>query len=200
LKKRFVVFDEVHPLPVPSRLLKIGADAFPHLRILATGSSTLEATTKFRDALTGRKRVVELVPVLYEELPAFGSQTSAKGCCGAVCRPCRRPASSRSRSRRRGSSCGRSSCPRCTRGCGLTARQSRPPPPGSRTGPAPACRLRCRCEWRDVPERAVRGGSEPQIRAGANTTPPRGLALSPATHPDELDACCRTAGIGLGHA
>jgi predicted AAA+ superfamily ATPase len=33
-----VVFDEVHRLPDPSRLLKIGADAFPHLKILATGS------------------------------------------------------------------------------------------------------------------------------------------------------------------
>jgi predicted AAA+ superfamily ATPase len=67
-----VVFDEVHQLPDPSRLLKIGADEFPRLRILATGSSTLAATQKFRDSLTGRKRVVELVPVLFEELPAFG--------------------------------------------------------------------------------------------------------------------------------
>jgi predicted AAA+ superfamily ATPase len=69
--KRLVVFDEVHQLPDPSRLLKIGADEFPKLRILATGSSTLAATSKFRDSLTGRKRVVELVPVLHEELPAF---------------------------------------------------------------------------------------------------------------------------------
>ena len=72
LKKRFVVFDEVHQLSDPSRLLKIGADGFPKLRILATGSSTLAATQKFRDSLTGRKRVVEFVPVLYGELPAFG--------------------------------------------------------------------------------------------------------------------------------
>lgn len=72
VKKRFVVFDEVHQLPDPSRLLKIGADGFPKLKILATGSSTLAATQKFRDSLTGRKRVVEFVPVLYEELPAFG--------------------------------------------------------------------------------------------------------------------------------
>ena len=72
VKKKFVVLDEVHQLPDPSRLLKIGADAFPKLRILATGSSTLAATQKFRDSLTGRKRVVELVPVLHEELPAFG--------------------------------------------------------------------------------------------------------------------------------
>jgi len=72
VKQPLVVFDEVHQLPDPSRLLKIGADAFPRLKILATGSSTLAATQKFRDSLTGRKRVVELVPVLHEELPAFG--------------------------------------------------------------------------------------------------------------------------------
>ena len=72
VKKRFVVFDEVHQLPDPSRLLKIGADGFPRLKILATGSSTLAATQEFRDSLTGRKRVVEFVPVLHEELPAFG--------------------------------------------------------------------------------------------------------------------------------
>lgn len=72
VKKRLVVFDEVHQLPDPSRLLKIGADEFPKLKILATGSSTLAATSKFRDSLTGRKRVVELVPVLHEELLAFG--------------------------------------------------------------------------------------------------------------------------------
>lgn len=72
VKKWLVVFDEVHQLPDPSRLLKIGADGFPNLKILATGSSTLAATRKFRDSLTGRKRVVELAPVLHEELPAFG--------------------------------------------------------------------------------------------------------------------------------
>lgn len=72
VKRPLVVLDEVHQLPDPSQLLKIGADEFPELRILATGSSTLAATQKFRDSLTGRKRVVELVPVLHEELPAFG--------------------------------------------------------------------------------------------------------------------------------
>ena len=72
VREPVVILDEVHQLPDPSRLLKIGADEFPKLRILATGSSTLAATQKFRDSLTGRKRVIELVPVLHEELPAFG--------------------------------------------------------------------------------------------------------------------------------
>ena len=62
-----VVLDEVHRLDDPSRLLKIAADEYRHLRILATGSSTLAATRKFRDALTGRKEAVHLCPVLWEE-------------------------------------------------------------------------------------------------------------------------------------
>jgi hypothetical protein len=67
-----VVFDEIHQLRDPARVLKIGADGFPKLKILATGSSTLAASRKFRDTLTGRKRTVHLLPVLWEELPAFG--------------------------------------------------------------------------------------------------------------------------------
>ena len=62
-----LVFDEVHRLEDPSRLLKIAADEYPHLRVLATGSSTLAATRKFRDSLTGRKQTVHLCPVLWEE-------------------------------------------------------------------------------------------------------------------------------------
>jgi len=67
-----LVLDEVHQLPDPSRVLKIAADTRPELRVVATGSSTLAATQKFRDSLTGRKRVVHLLPVLAEELPTFG--------------------------------------------------------------------------------------------------------------------------------
>jgi hypothetical protein len=62
-----IILDEVHRLPDPSRTLKIAADSFPNLRILATGSSTLAATRRFRDALTGRKTVVLLLPVLWTE-------------------------------------------------------------------------------------------------------------------------------------
>ena len=70
--KPVVVFDEIHQLRDPARLLKIAADVFPKLRILATGSSTLAASRKFRDTLAGRKRCVHLTPVLWDELPAFG--------------------------------------------------------------------------------------------------------------------------------
>jgi hypothetical protein len=73
-----VIFDEIHQLKDPARVLKVGADGFPHLRILATGSSTLAAGRKFRDTLTGRKRTVHLTPVLWDELAAFGGATLLK--------------------------------------------------------------------------------------------------------------------------
>ena len=72
VRTSLLVLDEVHQLPDPSRLLKIAADTRPDLHVIATGSSTLAATTKFRDTLTGRKRTVHLVPVLAEELGDFG--------------------------------------------------------------------------------------------------------------------------------
>ena len=64
---KVLILDEVHRLDDPSRLLKIAADLFPSLKILATGSSTLAATRKFRDSLTGRKQAIHLSPVLWEE-------------------------------------------------------------------------------------------------------------------------------------
>lgn len=72
VKKPIVIFDEVHQLPDPTRLLKIAADEFPKLKVIATGSSTLAAAKKFRDTLTGRKRLVCLRPVLFSELATFG--------------------------------------------------------------------------------------------------------------------------------
>ncbi|MCB2222428.1 MAG: ATP-binding protein [Bacteroidetes bacterium] len=62
-----IIFDEIHRLADPSNLLKIAADEYPHLKILATGSSTLEATQKFKDSLTGRKNMIYLPPVLWDE-------------------------------------------------------------------------------------------------------------------------------------
>ncbi len=62
-----IVFDEIHRLENPSLVLKIAADQYPYLKILATGSSTLAATQKFRDSLTGRKTMLYLPPVLWQE-------------------------------------------------------------------------------------------------------------------------------------
>ncbi len=64
-KNAIIIFDEVHRLDDPSRLLKIAADAYPHLKVSATGSSPLEATKKFKDSLTGRKYAIYLSPALW---------------------------------------------------------------------------------------------------------------------------------------
>ncbi len=72
LRGRRIVLDEVHRLVNPSELLKIAADHFPDVKVLATGSSTLEATAKFRDTLAGRKETVWLTPMLLADVEAFG--------------------------------------------------------------------------------------------------------------------------------
>lgn len=71
LRGKRTVLDEVHRLRNPSELLKIAADHYPTVRIIATGSSTLGATRKFRDSLTGRKAQLWLTPAMSHDLDAF---------------------------------------------------------------------------------------------------------------------------------
>jgi len=69
-----VILDEVHRLGDPSQLLKIATDHFPHTLILATGSATLGATTKFKDTLAGRKRDLWLTPMMTNDLADFQNE------------------------------------------------------------------------------------------------------------------------------
>ncbi len=73
LGRRRVVLDEIHRLPNPSELLKIAADHFPNVCILATGSSTLGASSRFRDTLAGRKTELWLTPMIEADLAGFGN-------------------------------------------------------------------------------------------------------------------------------
>jgi predicted AAA+ superfamily ATPase len=68
LRGKRIVLDEIHRLENPSELLKIAADHFPDIHIIATGSSTLSASTKFRDTLAGRKRDLWLTPMCIRDL------------------------------------------------------------------------------------------------------------------------------------
>lgn len=72
LRGRTVVLDEIHRLADPAELLKIAADHFPGTRVIATGSSTLGASARFRDTLTGRKRELWLTPMISQDLADFG--------------------------------------------------------------------------------------------------------------------------------
>ncbi|MEO6098307.1 MAG: DUF4143 domain-containing protein [Fibrobacteria bacterium] len=68
-----LVLDEIHRLENPSEILKIAADHFRGIRIIATGSSILGATAKFKDTLAGRKSELWLTPMLSGESVAFGN-------------------------------------------------------------------------------------------------------------------------------
>ena len=68
-----VVLDEIHRMANPTEILKIAADHFPETRIVATGSSTLGASARFRDTLAGRKEEVWLTPMTVADLGAFGN-------------------------------------------------------------------------------------------------------------------------------
>jgi len=73
LRSRRVILDEVHRRANPSELLKIATDHFPGVHVLATGSSTLGASRRFRDTLSGRKRDLRLFPMTLADLQAFGN-------------------------------------------------------------------------------------------------------------------------------
>lgn len=77
LRGRSVVLDEIHRLPNPAELLKIAADYYPSTKIIATSSSTLGASSRFKDTLTGRKAELWLTPITNSDLKDF-DQTSLK--------------------------------------------------------------------------------------------------------------------------
>ncbi len=66
-----IVLDEIHRHENPAQLLKIAADHYPGIKILATGSSTLGASSKFKDTLSGRKKEIWLAPAINEDLMDF---------------------------------------------------------------------------------------------------------------------------------
>jgi hypothetical protein len=72
LRGRLVVLDEIHRHDNASELLKIAADHYPDVQIIATGSSTLGASRKFRDTLAGRKAELWLTPMNTYDLRDFG--------------------------------------------------------------------------------------------------------------------------------
>lgn len=78
LRGKRIVLDEIHRLGDPSEFLKIAADHYPDVKVLATGSSTLGASAKFRDTLTGRKTEAWLTPMVTADLEDFGNRDMAR--------------------------------------------------------------------------------------------------------------------------
>ncbi|MFH1283772.1 MAG: AAA family ATPase [bacterium] len=70
-KNKTLIIDEIHRLDNPSELLKIAADYYPKTKIIATGSSTLGASSKFKDTLAGRKTELWLTPAILQDMADF---------------------------------------------------------------------------------------------------------------------------------
>ena len=71
VRGKIIVLDEIHRLSNPAELLKIAADHYRTVKVIATGSSTLGASDKFRDTLAGRKIDVWLTPMITADREDF---------------------------------------------------------------------------------------------------------------------------------
>ena len=71
VRGRRVALDEIQRLADPAQLLKIAADHYPDVQLVATGSSTLGASARFRDTLAGRKAELWLTPMVSPDLGDF---------------------------------------------------------------------------------------------------------------------------------
>jgi len=74
LRGQRVILDEIHRLGNPSEILKIAADHYPDIKVIATGSSLLGASAKFKDTLAGRKTDFWLTPMMSADLGDFGNE------------------------------------------------------------------------------------------------------------------------------
>lgn len=65
--KIFFVIDEFHYLKNATKILKLIYDIYPNIKILATGSSSIEIQKHLKESLAGRKIVYIVYPLSFEE-------------------------------------------------------------------------------------------------------------------------------------
>lgn len=70
-KKNFIFVDEVQYMDNPSNFLKLMADNNQNIKLIVSGSSTLDIRQKFKDSLAGRKIVFEIYPLDFYEFLIF---------------------------------------------------------------------------------------------------------------------------------
>lgn len=75
---QLIVLDEAQRIKNIGMVLKILHDEFPHLQVIATGSSSFELSGQVSEPLTGRKIVYQLYPLTFEELALNYSTLDAK--------------------------------------------------------------------------------------------------------------------------
>jgi len=72
-KAKIVILDEAQRIKNIGLTLKLMADNFPEIQIIATGSSSFDLSSKIAEPLTGRKNEFFLYPFSYSELKAIYS-------------------------------------------------------------------------------------------------------------------------------
>jgi hypothetical protein len=75
---KLIVLDEAQRVRNIGLVLKILHDEFPHLRVIATGSSSFELSGQISEPLTGRKVIYQLFPLSYEELSVGQSKIESR--------------------------------------------------------------------------------------------------------------------------
>ena len=70
-KRNYLFIDEIQYLDNPTNFLKILVDHHQNLKLIVSGSSTLEIRRKFKDSLAGRKVVFEIFPLDFYEFLLF---------------------------------------------------------------------------------------------------------------------------------
>lgn len=72
--KIFLIIDEFHYINNATKLFKLIYDLYPNVKILASGSSSIEIQKHLKESLAGRKRVYNLYPLSFEEFVRFKSE------------------------------------------------------------------------------------------------------------------------------
>jgi predicted AAA+ superfamily ATPase len=67
-KNEVIVIDEAQRIPDIGLVLKLIIDTLPHVKVFATGSSSLDLASKTSESLTGRKRQFTLFPLSFGEM------------------------------------------------------------------------------------------------------------------------------------
>ncbi len=75
---KLAIIDEAQQIPDIGKKLKLLYDTYPHIQIIATGSSSFELQDRMAEPLTGRKIVFYLYPISYKETVEYSSSLEAK--------------------------------------------------------------------------------------------------------------------------
>ena len=72
--KAFLIIDEFQYIKNATKLFKIIYDLYPKIKILASGSSSIEIQKHLKESLAGRKKIYHLYPLSFEEFVRFRNE------------------------------------------------------------------------------------------------------------------------------